>query len=648
MQQLFHSVFLQALGKAIADSIWQMGLLFLCYQLLIFLFLIKQASVKNLLSSVFALAGFTWFLFSIFLHWKKQLAQTASLVIENAGVNNSFLHAFTKDNRWQLFFNWVEYKLHFILPYLSVAYLFVLLWFAAKLVIQLQAAHSLRKNAVTAVSGDLQIFFRLLADSIGLHRNVEIFISKQIDIPATLGFLKPIVLLPVSAVTHLTPAQLEAVLLHELAHIKRNDYFWNLLLSVAETMLFFNPFALLLIGIARKERENSCDDQVMNFQQNAAVYAEALLTVEKVRMQSPQLVMALGDNKQHLMHRVKRILNLPADRNRISTRLLALVFFTFLFALTGWMIKSRTNAVAKEKKTEQKNNAYNSNKIVYVNPEAVFKKTIKSVSLLDEKRKLRLELKKELNEQELIVWDEQDGEQLKFDKVIFNDMPAEWIERFVTPGTRNIPRQEIIEREQELKFRNSQDSLHQWQARLWKEADVFKRMQGVHEQKYLKGVNAENIFTFQLPKKWNKDSLLTTMEAYFPEGFVFNSPFPEQALNYTFTQGEFQKFKQAVTDEVKQKEQKARLYYRKSRPGNTADNEKTKELFYPEAPSFAYMNDSPLPEEKRLNNERVNIIIENYKVYINEMNTVMADTFNIYQPPHPPKKIIKRLEIIRL
>ena len=65
---------------------------------------------------------------------------------------------------------------------------------------------------------------QLLRVGVGLQRNVQLYFSKQIDIPATIGFLKPIVLLPATAVTHLTAAQLEAVLLHELAHIKRQDY----------------------------------------------------------------------------------------------------------------------------------------------------------------------------------------------------------------------------------------------------------------------------------------------------------------------------------------------------------------------------------------------------------------------------------------
>ncbi|MBK8089229.1 MAG: M48 family metalloprotease [Chitinophagaceae bacterium] len=648
MQHLFQSAFLQALGKAIADSIWQMGLLFLVYQVLVFTVRIKQAAAKNLLSSVFALGGFAWFISDIFLHWNKQLKQTASLVIEDAGINNSLLTAFTNDNRWQLFFNWIEYKLHFILPYLSVAYLFVLLWFATKLFVQLHATNSLRNKGVSTVSDELQSFFQFLVQSMGLQKSVQLFISKQIDIPATLGFLKPIVLLPVSAVTHLTPAQLEAVLLHELAHIKRNDYFWNLLLSVAETMLFFNPFALLLMGIARRERENSCDDQVMSFQQNAAVYAEALLTVEKVRVQNPQLAMGLGDNKQHLMLRVKRILNLPAEKNKISTRLLALVFFTLLFALTGWIIRDRKQAVVKEQKTEQNTIAHNT-KVVYVKPGALLKKTNQTVFLRDEKRKLRLELKNELNEEKLVVWDEQGGEQLEFDKVIFNDLPAEWMERFVQPYGKEIPSPDLLmAKEQEFIFMMKQDSLRQNQTRYrTAEADFYKKVQNLHEKKLLTRTFPLNQMTVHIKKNWDKDSLFNKMKPFFPEGFVWNEDMHEGAFHFTYPPEEFQRNKEQIAEEInrQQQQRKTKLLYRKNQTRDSS-NEKLKERFRT-APAFAYMNDYPTPEEKRMNEERISIIIENNNLYIKEINQQPADSLNKHQP-HPPKKIIKRLEIIRL
>jgi beta-lactamase regulating signal transducer with metallopeptidase domain len=350
MQELFQSAFLQALGKSIAASIWQTGLLFLSYQLLIFLFRIQKASVKNLLATIFSFSGLAWFLVTIFSFSN---TQTATLVIEHPSANDQLLQPFTNETNWQTILQKGELLIAYALPYLSVAYIFILLWFLLKLGFQLYAANNLQYKATSKANHELQTYFDALIQSLGIKQNIRLLISSEIDIPATIGFIKPIVLLPVSAITYLTPAQLEAVLIHELSHIQRNDYLWNLLLCISETLLFFNPFLLLLINIARKERENSCDDMVMSFQQNAQVYAEALLSVEKARLQNPKLAMALGDNKHHLLNRVKRILNLPAEKNKISTRLFVLLLFTVVFAIMGWVIgnkqqNNRTLAIAKE------------------------------------------------------------------------------------------------------------------------------------------------------------------------------------------------------------------------------------------------------------------------------------------------------------
>jgi beta-lactamase regulating signal transducer with metallopeptidase domain len=663
MRELFQSAFLQALGKAIADSIWQMGLLFLLYHLLVFLFRIKQATVKNFISTVFALGGFAWFISGIALRWQQQLLHKTSLVISEGNLNNTLLSNFTNDNRWELFFNWLDYKIQFVLPYLSIAYLFVLLWFGVKLVVQLQAANSLRYKGLSNVSDDMQEFFAYLVETLGLQRPVQLFISKQIDIPATLGFLKPIVLLPATAVTHLTAAQLEAVLLHELAHIKRNDYFWNLLLSVSETMLFFNPFALLLIGIARRERENSCDDHVMNFQQNAAVYAEALLNVEKARIQNPQLVMALGDNKHHLMDRVKRILNIPAEKNKISTRLLALLLFTVVFALMGWLIKERhpiaktKQATTKEQPTKEKTNT-----VFFTTTDVVVKQKNDAVLLRDDKQKIRLELKDKINEEDILVWNENEGKEIKFDKVIFNDLPAEWIEQLVKPGVRvRLPDAKqrpgillhhgpdstfITEREKEMElYVENVDRLKQWRERF-------------PQQKMR---NSGGTTMMQYPKGANFDSLMQKLNGQFNFTFEGNHPYSPDVMfrEYFTTEGFYNHSKgtpqhQAADDEKKERIKTKFTINRKPRK-DTTDNAQLKSRLRTAAPVITYLYDGQgLREDMQLAQQHVQIILEdNHMRMMNQPpcgcpDSLQAEGQRTPQTPTQPKRVIRRLEVIKL
>ncbi|RXK58936.1 M56 family metallopeptidase [Lacibacter luteus] len=665
MQQLFQSAFLQALGKAIANSIWQIGLLYLLYHVVVFLFRIKQSTVKNFFSTVLSFTGFAWFLYTIGNLWGNQLLQKTSLVITDAGKHNSLLNSFANDNRWELFFNWLDYKIQFVLPYLSAAYLFVLLWFAAKLIIQVQAANALRNKGLTKVEDEVKEFFSYLVETMGLQRNVQLYFSKQIDIPATIGFLKPIVLLPATAVTHLTAAQLEAVLLHELAHIKRNDYFWNMLLSVSETMLFFNPFALLLIGIARRERENSCDDYVMNYQQNAAVYAEALLNVEKARIQNPQLAMALGDNKHHLKDRIKRILNLPAEKNKISSRLLALVLFTVVFALTGWMLKEHKPVVqlSERRTASSAPSKQTANTTYYLTTEVVEKKTKDEVVLHDEERKYRLQLHPKTKMEKIVLWDEVENEELKFDKVIINDMPVEWFERIVKPGTQQrVQKPENPERNDVFLFRYKHDSLQYAQQE--REMNVYlenaDRTREAPRRKNMQPARVTPGHYLGYSKTWNTDSLLNKINIQWPEEFTFHQFVPGEFFQrFPMEEGyNLQRTIQQGSDAVKKERMKAKVNVmrrlKKDVDSTTLAEEKHRFSTNRSGALALLYNQKALMDEVKRAQQHFEIVVENDVMFIQGPPPCTCPVDSLPQPgqqvrvQQPKRVVIKKLEVIRL
>ncbi|MEO7766116.1 MAG: M56 family metallopeptidase, partial [Ferruginibacter sp.] len=121
----------------------------------------------------------------------------------------------------------------------------------------------------------------------------------------------------------------------ELAHIKRNDYLVNLLQTVTELVLFFNPFAILLSNAAKKERENCCDDWVMNFQYGQYDYAKALLILEEHRhITKFQLVLAATNNKKNLLKRIKRLFNILPQTNCSASQKLKLTSLAFLLVIT--------------------------------------------------------------------------------------------------------------------------------------------------------------------------------------------------------------------------------------------------------------------------------------------------------------------------
>ncbi len=147
-----------------------------------------------------------------------------------------------------------------------------------------------------------------IARRLDVRRRVELLESAAVRVPSTAGWLRPIVLFPASALAGLSPAQLEAVLAHELAHIRRHDYLANLLQSVLESLFFFHPAAWWISARIRAERENCCDDLAVQACGDALGYAGALARLESLRAAQP----ALGAGGSCLVDRVRRLVSQPA------------------------------------------------------------------------------------------------------------------------------------------------------------------------------------------------------------------------------------------------------------------------------------------------------------------------------------------------
>jgi beta-lactamase regulating signal transducer with metallopeptidase domain len=139
-------------------------------------------------------------------------------------------------------------------PYFSCAYLVVMLLLSIRLANGFNEVKQLRTIGLSKASVDWRLFVKEHAAILGIKKPVLLFISSVAASPLTIGFWKPFILIPLASINQLSPQQLEAVLLHELAHIRRNDYLLNIILQLAEISLFFNPFMRLLLKQARLER----------------------------------------------------------------------------------------------------------------------------------------------------------------------------------------------------------------------------------------------------------------------------------------------------------------------------------------------------------------------------------------------------------
>ena len=185
----------------------------------------------------------------------------------------------------------------------------------------------MRTHGVRAVEPAWERILTQLSRRLHITRTIALFESTRVDVPTVIGWLKPVVLLPASAVTALSPAQLEAILAHELAHIRRHDYLVNLLQTLVETLLFYHPAVWWVSRRIRVERENCCDDLAVSLCGDPVAYANALADLESLRSSIPPFrrldrtaVAATGGS---LLQRVHRLLGAPAAHSGVRPAWLA-------------------------------------------------------------------------------------------------------------------------------------------------------------------------------------------------------------------------------------------------------------------------------------------------------------------------------------
>ena len=146
---------------------------------------------------------------------------------------------------------------------------------------------------------------------LGVGRAVCLLKSALVEVPTVIGWFRPVILLPAATLTGLTPGQVEAILAHELAHVRRLDYLVNAFQCLVETLMFYHPVAWWISRCIREERENCCDDLVIEVCGDRLGYARALATLEGLRAELPELAFAASGGS--LLTRIRRLLGLWSD-----------------------------------------------------------------------------------------------------------------------------------------------------------------------------------------------------------------------------------------------------------------------------------------------------------------------------------------------
>lgn len=281
------SPFLQALGWATLNSLWQMALLWAVFSFTNHFF--RLSANRKYQASVGAiLLGFVWFITTALVYYQNQASSYTFF-------QNTILHS--------------NSLLHICLLSASVTYLLLLVFPAIRLFRNWRFVQRIKTEGQQKAPLEYRFYVQKVSFLLGIKKKVKVVVSTFVNSPLTVGYLKPVILLPVAAMNNLSTAQVEAILLHELSHIRRYDYILNFVVSVIHTLLYFNPFVKSFINVIEAEREACCDEVVLQFGYDKVGYASALLHLEKSGGRQHTLELAAA-GKKYLLTRIEKIVGM--------------------------------------------------------------------------------------------------------------------------------------------------------------------------------------------------------------------------------------------------------------------------------------------------------------------------------------------------
>ncbi|MBE5318100.1 M48 family metalloprotease [Pedobacter sp. MR2016-19] len=237
----------------------------------------------------------------------------------------------------------------------AYAYQIVLVWFliicgkSIQLMVGLNGVHHLRNHKTYAAGKKWDEKLNELAQKLGLTQQVKVMQSGIAQVPMVVGHFKPLILIPLGLLNGLSNAEVEAILSHELAHIKRKDYLVNLLQSFIEIVFFFNPAVLWVSQLIKTEREHCCDDLAIACVNDRKNYVQALIVCQEFKQRAPAYAMAMNGNKGSLLHRASRMLfNTNSTLNKMEKTILTIALVSVVVCSAAFKSVGHAKTVTKK------------------------------------------------------------------------------------------------------------------------------------------------------------------------------------------------------------------------------------------------------------------------------------------------------------
>lgn len=325
----------RALGWALVHSLWQGAALALL--MLVVLPRLRTARQRykfaygTLMAVLLAAAGtFCWMF--------ESTKTTTGQVIANEEPSFGTFLAISTQVQQQ---NWIESMTdwldeHHVL--IVSVWLLGFVFFMFRLVTGLWQVHKLQTQQIRRVEEQWQAKIDVLSERLGLKKVIHLLESALIRSPMSIGWIKPVILFPVGLINRLSPGEVEAILAHELAHIARRDWIFNLVQAFIEALFYYHPAVWWVSAVIRSERENCCDDAALTATGNPLIFAKALVQVQELATPAPRLALGIGGSSRRrplLLERVRRILNQPQQKSQVMEKLTATAILLALLMIVG-------------------------------------------------------------------------------------------------------------------------------------------------------------------------------------------------------------------------------------------------------------------------------------------------------------------------
>jgi bla regulator protein blaR1 len=221
------------------------------------------------------------------------------------------------------------------IPFIFWFYVIGLVFFSLNGLFGYIRLNSMRRRYIQPMPQDWIIKLRQFAKRAGVS-GIHTFLSSKVDVPMVAGMIRPVILLPVSMLTTLSPEQAETIILHELRHIRNYDHYINILQNIIEILLFFHPATWYISKQLRAEREKRVDEWVVGESKSPLPYAQALLHLEQNRGHALQPALAATQSKTLLLTRIKNIMTMKTRTFNPGKNLAALLTIVAAVFMLAW------------------------------------------------------------------------------------------------------------------------------------------------------------------------------------------------------------------------------------------------------------------------------------------------------------------------